>query len=386
MLSALGHAAAAAGAVVTLASMTYMAGAIWALRVWSRREVPAATVLPAVTVLKPLCGDEPELYENLRSFCDQDYPEYQIVFGVRDTADPSVAVARRLQEEFTPHTVAVVVDARVIGDNLKVSNLANMLPAARHDCLFIADSDIRVGRDYLRRVVGPLNDPGVGVVTCPYRGRPVGSLWSRLGAMFINEWFLPSVLVARALGSSAFSFGSTLALRRASLDAVGGFAALADHLADDYLLGKLTRRRGLRTVLSPYLVETVVHEPGAAALLRHELRWARTIRTVQPWGYAGSWLTYTFPVSLAGAVLIHSLPWSVALPLLALTLRVVLHYTARNGLQLADPPFVWLVPLRDILCFIIWSGGFLNRRVTWRRQELAVRNDGRIEVDKELLP
>lgn len=380
------NAAAAAGVVISAAALAYIAAAIWCLRAWRRRHIPVAADLPPVSILKPLCGDEPELYENLRSFCDQDYPAYQVVFGVRDAADPAIAVARRLVDEFGPGKLSLVIDERVMGSNYKVSNLANMMRTAHYDFLIIADSDIRVGRDYLRHVVGPLNDPGVGIVTCLYRGRAHGSPWARLGAMFINEWFLPSVLVARALGSSAFGFGATLGLRRGVLEGIGGFPALAAHLADDYMLGELTRGRGLRTVLSPYVVETLVHEPDAAALIHHELRWLRTIRSVQPWGYAGSWLTFTFPASLAGAALLRNLPWSMLLPLLALALRVVLHYNARNGLQSAASASVWLVPLRDILSFFIWSGSFLSRRVTWRRQELSVNSDGRIRMDKELLP
>lgn len=378
--------AAVIGAAVSVISLLYTAGAAAALAVWSRRTVPPPGRLLPVTVLKPVCGDEPLLYENLRSFCDQDYPAYQVIFGARSADDPALAVIRRLIAEFPRHDIHLVVNPRLIGSNFKVSNLSNIYEAARHPWLVLADSDIRVGRDYLRGVVGPLNDPTVGVVTCLYRGRPHGGLWSRLGALFINEGFLPSVLVARALGSQSFGFGSTLALRREVLEAIGGFAALGSQLADDYMLAELARRRGLRTVLSPYLVETLVYEPRAADLLRHELRWARTIRTVQPWGYAGSWVTYVIPASLLGAALIHRAPWAWTLPLLALALRLVLHYSARKGLQLTHFTTVWLVPLRDVLSFAIWSGSFLSRRVTWRQRALSVQANGRIQMDKELLP
>jgi ceramide glucosyltransferase len=373
------------GLVLGIVPLAYTVAAIGVLHAWARRRMSSAAELPPVTILKPLCGMEPELYENLRTFCTQDYPVYQMVFGVRHVGDAAVPVVRRLMAEFPELDLRLVVNDRVSGSNYKVSNLENMLPQARHAHLVLADSDIRVGPDYLRCIVGPLADPAVGVVTCLYRAQPRGSLWSRLGALFINEWFVPSVLIARAFGSSAFTFGSTIALRRQVLDDIGGFRTLASHLADDYMIGALARRRGLRTVLSPYVVETVVNEPGPGVLLAHELRWARTIRAVQPWGYAGLWITHAVPASVIGAVLIHSLPWSVVLPLAAIGLRLVLHYSARVALQLSGPAVAWLVPLRDILSFAIWFGSFLGRRVTWRERKLAVRLGGLMQVDKESL-
>ena len=366
------------GFTISAAALVYLAGAVTAVRRWGERSIPLADRPAPVTILKPLCGDEPLLYENLRSFCDQDYPEFQVIFGVRDRDDPAVPVVRRLIEEFTDRDLRLVVDERVLGGNFKVSNLVNMMAVARHDRLVIADSDIRVGRDYLASVVGPLEDPAVGLVTCLYRGYPVGGLWSRLGAQFINEGFLPSVLVAHALGSSDFGFGATLALRREVLERIGGFPALADYLADDYLLGALTRRLGLRTVLSPCLVETVVHEPTLAALLAHELRWQRTIRLVRPAGHAGSVFTHALPVSLLGSLLINSLPWSAIIPLLVLLLRLVLYFSARSVLHLSDSATAWLVPFRDLLSLMIWLASFLRRSVRWRERELSVRTDGRM--------
>jgi ceramide glucosyltransferase len=371
------------GFIITAAALAYLAAAITVVRRWASRAIPLAARPAPVTLLKPLCGDEPLLYENLRSFCEQDYPEFQIVFGVRDRDDPAAAVAQRLIDEFPERDIRLIIDGRSLGSNDKVSNLANMIGAARHAWLVIADSDIHVGRDYLRAVIGPLDDPAVGLVTCLYRARPVGRLWSRLGAQFINEGFLPSVLVGRALGATDFGFGATLALRREVLERIGGFPALADYLADDYRLGALTRRLGLRTVLSPYLVETVVHEPSLPALFAHELRWQRTIRLVRPGGHAGSVFTYALPVSLIGALLIASLPWSVISPLLVLVLRLVLYFSARSTLHLSDSATAWLVPFRDLLSFIIWSVSFLRRRVRWRQRQWSVRPDGRLIADKE---
>src|ERR1700733_1400798 len=218
------------------------------MRVSTSRLAPRR--LPAVTILKPLCGAEPETYECLRSFCDQAYGEFQVIFGVRDSNDPALAIVERLQREFPQRDLQTVVDRREHGSSRKVSNLVNMMALARHEFLVLSDSDVRVQRDYLARIVAPLLDGGVGIVTCAYRGCPRRGLWSLLGSLFINEWFIPSVLVAAMAGSRSFAFGATIAVRRQVLERIGGFASIADQLADDYRLGELTRRLGLRTGLS----------------------------------------------------------------------------------------------------------------------------------------
>lgn len=312
--------------LLILPSLLYEGAAIAALYRWRRRERPQAVATPAVTLLKPLHGLEPELYENLRSFCLQDYPSFQIVFGVQDAGDPAVAVVRRLQAEFPERDLRLVMNDRRIGANRKVSNLHNMLAEARHEILVLSDADVRVDPEYLRAVVGPLTDPTVGVVTCLYRGVPLQGLGSRLLAQQINEGFVPSVLVAQWLGPTVFCGGATLALRRQILDAIGGFPALADHLADDYWLAALVRARGLRTVLSPYVVDTMVQEESLASFYRHALRWSRTIRSVRPLGHAFSFLTYPLPLALLGT-LIGGGAGLIILGL-ALTLRLMLHYVS----------------------------------------------------------
>ena len=258
---------------------------------------------PPVTILKPLCGAEPETYECLRSFCDQAYPEFQIVFGVCDSQDPVLGIVEQLQKEFPQRDLSVAIDRRQHGSSRKVSNLINMMPLARHDFLVLSDSDVRVGRDYLAKVVAPLHDDGVGIVTCTYHGNPRPGLWPLLGSLFINEWFMPSVRVAAMAGSRSFAFGVTIALRRQVLASIGGFTSIADQLADDYRLGELTRRLGLRTVLSEVVVETCVAELNFGDLVRHELRWLRTIRALRPLGYSFSFVTFGVPVALLGALL-----------------------------------------------------------------------------------
>ncbi|HEY1609862.1 MAG TPA: bacteriohopanetetrol glucosamine biosynthesis glycosyltransferase HpnI, partial [Paraburkholderia sp.] len=257
-----------------------------------------------VSVLKPLCGAEPRLFENLATFCEQNHPSYQLVFGVSSANDPAIAVVRRLQAAWPHRDIELVIDSRVHGSNLKVSNLINMATRARYDTLVVADSDIAVERDYLGIVTAPLADPAVGVVTCLYRARHVGGFWPRVGALFINEWFAPSVRVAHSTGSRDFGFGATLACSRATLQRIGGFAALKDCLADDYLLARHAREHGLATVLAPVLVETDVTEPTFATLWLRETRWLRTIRSVNPAGFASLPITFTSPWLVLGASLV----------------------------------------------------------------------------------
>src|SRR6202167_4783727 len=281
------------GIAVAASAATYTIAAAIAVRVKLRSDYSVRPgEAPAVTILKPLCGDEHELYECLRSFCDQDYAKFQIVFGVADGADPAALEVSRLQREFPQLDLKLAVDRRQHGSSRKVSNLMNMMPLARHDYLVISDSDVRVPRDYLSRIVPPLLDTDVGIVTCPYRGVPRRGLWSLLGSMFINDWFIPSVRLAALSGSRAFAFRVTIALRLQVLASIGGFGAIANQLADDYRLGQLTRARGLRTVLSAVVVETCVDERSCGDLLRHELRWLRTIRAVRPLGYFLSFITF----------------------------------------------------------------------------------------------
>jgi len=329
---------------------------------------------PPVSVLKPLCGGEPNLYECLRSFCVQDHPHYQIVFGVQDGADAALSVARRLQVELPTQDIAVVIDARLHGSNRKVSNLANMLPAAHHSMLVLSDSDVIVDTGYLRRVTAPLSDPSVGLVTSLYRARAVGGGWSHLVALFINEWFMPAVRIARLFGSDSFTSGVTIALRRQTLERLGGFAAIADVLADDYWLGAHTRRLGLATVAAEGIVDTVVAERSFSAVCRHELRWLRTIRSVQPHGYVPLGISFTLPVAALGTLLAGADSIVLGVLALAVVARLLLHFLARSG----SAP-LWLVPVGDLLAFALWCVSFVSRRVHWRAGVFDVERDGSMQ-------
>jgi ceramide glucosyltransferase len=330
--------------------------------------------LPAVTLLKPLCGVEPETYECLRSFCLQSYPHYQLIFGVSDAEDPVIDVVRRLQREFPQRDLQLTVDRALHGTSRKVSNLMNMMPRVRHEYLVLSDSDVRVPADYLRNVVAPLLDPGVGIVTCAYRGLPRLGVWSLLGAMFINEWFVPSVRVAALAGSRAFAFGATIALRRSVLAGVGGFLPLVNQLADDYRLGELTREAGLRTVLSHVYVDTYVDSRTLPELVRHELRWLRTIRAVRPLGYRLSFITFSLPVALVGAWLAGGSGICLTAIGLSALSRVVIHLTTRT--ERDGAPQLALLAIRDMLTLALWGWSFVSRRVQWREDSFWISADG----------
>lgn len=368
------------GTGLIAAALGYAGISCWA-GLKSRRAAARATDidgehLQPASVLKPLHGDEPRLYENLRGFCRQTHPSYQLIFGVREPHDPAIAVVQRLRAEFPQLEIELLVDPRVHGANLKVSNLLNMLPLARHDWLVLADSDISVPADYLARVTAPLADPGVGIVTCLYRGVPQAGLWSRLGRLFIDDWFAPSVRLSHAFGSTRFAFGSTIALRRAALQAIGGFEALSDTLADDFWLGELTRRAGLRTVLSELVVGTEVGETTLSTLWAHELRWLRTIRAIAPGGFAMSFVCFTWPVLALGLVLAPSWP-NAGLALLGGGARILRYFLQRRG-ESARVPWheVLLTPCRDGLLLLEWAVALTGWQVKWRGQMMHARDGG----------
>ncbi|HEY6482615.1 MAG TPA: bacteriohopanetetrol glucosamine biosynthesis glycosyltransferase HpnI [Steroidobacteraceae bacterium] len=380
-MSSLHRLSALLGFAALTCAAVYAVLALLAMVIWRLRRRPAqAAVAAPVTILKPLCGAEPGLYRNLRSFCAQDYALFQVVFGVRDPTDPALAVVQQLQQEFPNLPIEVVIDSRQHGTNRKVSTLINMLQRARHDLLVIADSDACVARDYLGSVIAPLADPKVGLVTCLYRGVPTRSIWSRLGAMYINEWYIPSVLVAWLFGHRSYVSGQTLCMRRDTLKAIGGLQAIADYLADDYQLGELVRAAGQRIVLSPYLLQAEHDEARFELLAQHELRWMRTIAVLRPRSFRFLFFTFSLPMAILGAACAIAAGFqpAAAWSLLEVTLvvRILLHLVYRlrdGGLLLAD---LWLLPLRDLLLCWVWVRSFSTSTVLWRGNEFAVGPDG----------
>jgi ceramide glucosyltransferase len=368
--------------IATLAlAAAYTLLALVAVLVWGRRKAAAAAFgLPPVTVLKPLCGAEPGLYENLRTFCLQEYPQFQIVFGISEDTDPALAVVTRLVREFPALAIELVINPQQHGHNRKISSLINMLEHADHDMLVMADSDAFVRPDYLTSVTAPLLDRKVGLVTCLYHGEPTRPVWSRLGAMYINEWYMPSVLLAWLFGHQNYVSGQTLCMRRDTLQAIGGLRGIADHLADDYELGQQVRRLGLRIVLSSYVLKAEHHEPTLQSLVGHELRWMRTLCVLKPRSFRFIFFTFSLPLALLGLLLVipESYFTTVALPLFQVTVAARLALHLEHRIRDRRPLFadLWLLPARDLLICWVWCRSFFTSRFTWRGSDFHVGADG----------
>lgn len=340
----------------------------------------SAAALPPVSILKPLKGMDPEIYESFRSHCIQDYPEYEIIFGVSDPQDPAIESVKALQQEFPDRRIQLVICLEILGANVKVSNLTQMLPAARFDSLIVNDSDIRVTPDYLRTVMAPLSDSRTGMVTCLYRGVAATTLGSRLESLGISTDFCPGVLVARQLeGGIRFGLGSTLAFRRAELEKLGGFRSIVDHLADDYELGKRIASLGLQVELSSVVVETHLPAYRFRDFFAHQLRWARGVRDARAGGYLGLVFTFGIPWALVALVASQGSPWSWAT--LASTLVLHLAVALLVGVTVLGDRQVlrdaWLIPLRDLIAAIVWFVSLTGDTVTWRGERFRLR-DGKL--------
>ena len=371
--------AAGAGGVAVLGCVQAVAGT-WMVDRFDRRARQAAraasaltaAVLPAVTVLKPLHGDEPLLERALVRFIEQDYPHLQIVFGVQDPTDPAIAVVQRLRQRYPGHDLLLVVDPTPHGPNRKIGNLINMLPHAVHDLLVISDSDIHVAPDYLRQVVTTLLRPGVGLVTTLYHGAPASkNLMQRLAAGQINHNFMPGVLLSRLLGRQD-CLGSTMALRRSTLEAIGGLAMLSGHVADDSVLGRLVRAEGLDIEIAPSLTATTTAETSAADLFAHELRWGRTVRMVEPIGYGLSAVQFPLFWAALAPMLAPQAAWSWALFAVVWIVRALAAARIDRLIGAASAMPLLLLPIRDWLSALVMAASFTGRRVAWRGQTLHV--------------
>jgi ceramide glucosyltransferase len=350
-----------------------------------KRACAGAEAVPGVSVLKPLHGDEPGLFENLNSFCTQDYPgRMQVVFGVQDTSDAAVAVVKRLQNIQAARDLDLVIETKVHGLNRKVSNLVNMAPRIQHDVVVIADSDMRVDPNYLSRVIAALDEPGVGAVTCLYYGVPVTSIWAGLSALAINAHFLPSVVFGLALGLARPCFGSTLALRRQTLGAIGGFKAFVNCLADDYAMGEALRSRGCTISIPPFAIAHMCTLSSPRDFWHHELRWARTIKSIDPVGYAGSIVAHPLPWALIAALLgagsIALVP-AIAIAVASIVCRMALLRQVERAYAL-PPQAYWLVPARDLLSFILFVVSFVGRSVSWKGYRYRIVAGGNWDTDR----
>lgn len=335
---------------------------------------------PPISILKPLKGTDPEIYESFRSHCRQEYPDYEIIFGVSDPNDPAIESVSALQREFPERRIQLVVSPEILGANVKVSNLAQMLTEARNDYLIVNDSDIRVEPDYLRRVTALLADSHVGMVTCLYRGVSAATLGSRLEALGISTDFCAGVLAARQLeGGIRFGLGSTLAFRRAELEKIGGFHSIVNHLADDYELGKRIAALGLAVELSDVVVETYLPAYRLRDFFAHQLRWARGVRDARAGGYVGLAFTFGILWALLAVVASAGALWSWGTLGLTLFLRLAVALLVGSSV-LRDPQvlkYAWLIPLRDLIAVGIWVASLGGHTVTWRGDQFHLK-DGKL--------
>ncbi len=336
--------------------------------------------LPPVSILKPLKGVDPGIWESFCSHCDQNYPQFQLIFGVSDPADPAIEVVRKLQAKYPNVLIELIVCNHVLGTNIKVSNLAQMLPAARYELLLVNDSDIRVPPDYLPKAIAPLADSSVGLVTCLYRGIAGPTLGSRLEAFGISTDFVSGVLSARFLERGLhFGLGSTLAFRRQDLAAIGGFEALLDYLADDYELGRRISATGKRVELSAATVTTFLPAYTMREFFRHQLRWSRTIRDSRRWGYAGLLFTFGLPWALVTLLAARGAEWAWTLFAMTFAVRLAVGFVAATVVLNDDQFFryILLLPLRDLIAPFVWAASFMGNRIHWRGDVFDLK-DGRL--------
>ena len=363
------------GIFASLASLgcLYLVAAL-AIILLRKRKEPANPAPEAVTILKPLYGETPRLAECLASFCVQDYAgPIQIVFGVHDRSDPALAIVQKLKEQFAGLDIAIVADETSHGTNGKISSLINMRAAAKHGILIASDGDIAVPPDYAAQIVALLQKPKAGGVSAFYYGDWEGPVWSKLQAAWIDTHFLPSVMVGTALSLAEPCFGSTIALRRQVLERIGGFEAFADQLADDYAIGAAVREAGYTLEIGPAAVGHVCHVESFGAFLRHQLRWARTIRSIDLPGYLGSLVSHPLPFALAGAAL-GSIT-CLGLAALAVVLRIALSRAVARSFEALGQP-VWLLPITDLLSFGVFVWSFCGSHVAWKRANFTVLGDG----------
>ena len=340
---------------------------------------PGLGTTPPISILKPLAGAEDGLEENLRSFFEQRYPAFEILFAVRNAADPAVAIVERLRARYPSVPTRLIVTGEPPYANAKVYSLNLMLEAASHELTVMADSDIRVRPDMLSALAAEFADGKVGMATCPYRAVPGRSFWSMLEAVGLNTEFLSGVLVARMLDGMKFALGPTIVARRETLRQIGGFDAVKDYLAEDFVLGSLAARHGFGVILSSYIIDHHIGAQSLGANLRHRLRWARSCRRSRPWGYAGQIFTHPLPLALLVCAL--SPAWWPLLAAAAALRAAAVWATA--GHVLRDPltrRWWWLVPLQDSIALLVWCAGFFGNTVLWRGRRYWLMPDGRFEL------
>jgi ceramide glucosyltransferase len=338
---------------------------------------PQPSYLPPISLLKPLRGADPDLEKHLASFFAQDYPAFEILFAVRHESDPAVAVVRRLTARFPHVPVRLILTGEPPYANAKVYSMARMAEAARHEILVITDSDTSVGGDYLRQMAAAFAPPQVGAVTNLYRGVSGDDLWSRLEALGMSTEFMAGVVVANHLEGMKFTLGPSMAIRAEALRAIGGFEAMADYLADDFVLGHWAAEKGYQVALSTHVVNHHATALGFVSSFKHRLRWNRSSRFSRPAGYVGQGFTYALPWAL---LLAAAAPYWLGVPLL-LAVAAARVWLAFELVWLLDDRSAvgdfWLIPLQDLLSFATWVGAFFGREIVWRGERYRLLAGGR---------
>ena len=343
---------------------------------------PEASSFPAITILKPVKGIDADSYANFASFCQQDYPgAVQMLFALASPDDPAIPVIHQLMNDYPDHDISLVVNPAIHGPNYKVSNLINAFPQVRYDIIIVCDSDIRVTPQYLKSVTSHFSDPQVGLVTSLYRTSTVHGIATAVEATGFTAEMIPNVMVALQLEGLSFALGASMAVRREALEAIGGFEALADYLADDYQLGNKLHRVGWRIALDSCFVESMMKAENLPSVMARQLRWARTMRVSRPGGYLASGITFPFPAVLLAAFLAPSTPIALAAIMLLYSGRLTIttifsRCLVKDGLL---PCWLWLIPLRDMLAFCSWALSFLGNRVEWRGSRFILKPGGKIE-------
>jgi ceramide glucosyltransferase len=359
--------------LLSAAGCGFHLSSVFAMLRWRRSRAEEPQDLPPISVLKPICGVDPDQYHSFASFCRQNYPAYQLVFGALSPDDPGLHTVKQLQAQYPMVDIAVVTGGPEFGLNRKVCNLHQMLPAAKHDLLVLCDTDMRADPDYLRTVAAEVSEDGVGLVTCPYRGTDARTLPARLEALGISTDFFPGVFMAAWLQGVHFAFGSTIALQRAHLREIGGFDALKDDLADDYQLAFKTWQSGRRVVLSRYVIDDVLGDERLAPMLSRRLRWARTTRAMQPAGWFGAIITH--PLPFAAAAMLAAPHWGLFS--VVFTVRAVCAAALCLGMGAAGAlRSLWLLPVSDLLNFGLWAASWMGRSVRWRGETFLVEKGG----------
>ncbi len=364
-------------AVLAVIGLAYQLFALWALQRFFRHPPAKEQSGEAVSILKPLHGAEPRLSENLATFLVQEYGgAVQMVCGVSSADDPAVAAVERLQHP----AIALVINGQRHGSNAKVGNLINMLPAARHDVLILSDSDMAVRPDYLATLLTALNQPHVGAITCCYAGRGDAGFWSRISAGMISHVALPDMVVGKVTGIEQPCMGSTIALRRVTLERIGGFEEFADVLADDNAIGKAVRGLGLHVAIPPIILTHACAEASFGQLWRQKLRWAVTIRQINPWGYFGSVITRPLPLALLAALWLPELAMILGIAVLAS--RLCVRFMVNKFAESKTLP-AYLLPVVDCLEFMVYVAAFFARSVDWRGDALTIIDKGRVAAQEK---